>query len=83
MTTHYAMTPNQNRADRAGQAIIGYSDDTFSDGEAFTCLVDFLADSMHWCDSTGQDFFLALAQGCRHYIHELNDQQHDERRMIP
>ena len=45
--------------------------------------VDFLADAMHWCDYTGDDFFLALAQACRHYIHELNDQQQDERRMIP
>ncbi|TXT36761.1 MAG: Uncharacterized protein FD138_894 [Planctomycetota bacterium] len=48
-----------------------------------TSLVDLLADTMHWCDYTGDDFFLALAQACRHYIHELNDQQHDERRMIP
>ena len=48
-----------------------------------TSLVDLLADAMHWCDFTGDDFHLALAQACRHYIHELNDQQHDERRLIP
>ena len=83
MTANDTMTPNRQRADRAGQAIIGYSDDTHSDGEAFTGLIDFLADAMHWCDATGQDFFLALAQACRHYIHELNDQQQDERRMNP
>ena len=46
-------------------------------------LVLHLADAMHYCDCTGQDFHLALAQACRHYIHELNDQQQDERRMIP
>jgi hypothetical protein len=83
MTTHDTMTPNRERADRARQAIIAYSDDRCSDGEAFTGLIDFLADAMHWCDVTGQDFFLALAQACRHYIHELNDEQHDERRILP
>ena len=46
-----------------------------------TCLVDLLADAMHWCDHTGGDFHLALAQACRHYIHELNDQPTDERRL--
>ena len=83
MTTEDTITPNQRRADRVRQAIISYSEDTYSDGEAFTSLVDFLTDAMHWTDATGQDFFLALAQACRHYIHELNDQQHDERRILP
>jgi hypothetical protein len=69
---------NQARADRCQQSITAYSDD-----DDFTNLVDFLADAMHYCDSTGQDFHIALAQACRHYIHELNDQQQDERRMIP
>ncbi len=48
-----------------------------------TSLVDLLADAMHWCDATGDDFPLALAQACRHDIHELNDQQGDERRLTP
>lgn len=48
-----------------------------------TSLVDLLADSMHWCDLNGEDFHLALAQACRHYIHELNDQQQDDRKIIP
>ena len=69
---------NQQRADRCQQAITAYSDD-----DDFTNLVDFLADAMHCCDSTGQDFHIALAQACRHYIHELNDEQQDERRIIP
>lgn len=73
------MTPcNQQRADRCQQAITRYSD-----VDDFTSLVDLLTDAMHFCDSTGQDFHIALAQACRHYIHELNDEQHDERRMIP
>ncbi|MBS0264475.1 MAG: hypothetical protein JSS02_21250 [Planctomycetes bacterium] len=69
---------NQQRADRAEKAIHAFADD-----DDFTNLVDFLADAMHFCDATGQDFHIALAQACRHYIHELNDEQHDERRMIP
>ena len=69
---------NQDRADRCQKAITAYSDD-----DDHTSLDDFLADAMHWCDSTGQDFHIALAQACRHYIHELNDEQQDERRMIP
>ena len=48
-----------------------------------TSLIDLLADAMHWCDFNGEDFHLALAQACRHYIHELNQQQQDERRIIP
>lgn len=48
-----------------------------------TSLVDLLADSMHWCNLNGEDFHFVLAQACRHYIHELNDQQQDERRLIP
>ena len=48
-----------------------------------TSLVDLLTDTMHWCDLSGEDFHFALAQACRHYIHELNDEQQDERRIIP
>lgn len=69
---------SQVRANRCEQAIAAYSDD-----DSFTNLVDFLADAMHWADCTGQDFHIALAQACRHYINELNDQQQDDRRMIP
>lgn len=78
MTTHDAITPNRDRAAHCLKAITAYSQD-----DAFTTLIDFLADAMHFCDCTGYDFFLALAQACRHYIHELNDEQHDERRMLP
>ena len=69
---------NQPRADRCERALA-----TYPDADPFTNLVDLLADAMHWCDLTGQDFHLALAQACRHYLHEFNDQQIDERRMIP
>jgi hypothetical protein len=73
------MTPsNQQRADRCQKAITAYSDD-----DDHSNLVDFLTDAMHWCDANGADFHIALAQACRHYVHELNDQQQDERRMNP
>ena len=48
-----------------------------------TSLVDLLTDAMHYCDLNGEDFHWALAQACRHYIHELNEEQQDERRLIP
>lgn len=48
-----------------------------------TSLIDFLADAMHWCDFTGENFHWALVQACRHYFYELNDLQQDERRIIP
>ena len=72
-------TPNETRASRAGIILI----EQRQGNDLHTSLVDFLADAMHWCDANGEDFHLALAQACRHYIHELNDQQHDERRIIP
>jgi hypothetical protein len=34
-------------------------------------------------DANGEDFHIALAMACRHYIHELNDEQLDERRLTP
>ena len=46
-------------------------------------LIDLLTDAMHWCDANGEDFHISHAMACRHYIHELNDQQQDERRLIP
>ena len=72
------MQPNAIRAKRCAEKIARYGDDM-----AESNLIDLLADAMHWCDHTGSDFHIALAQACRHYIHELNDQQQDERRLIP
>lgn len=66
---------NQTRAKRCGEVLSAYSTD-----DTFTNLIDLLTDAMHWCDFTGQDFHITLAQACRHYINELNDDQHDERR---
>lgn len=64
--------------ERCQAALTRYSDDN-----PFTALIDLLADAMHWSDASGGDFHYALAQACRHYIHEINDEQQDERRLIP
>ena len=70
------MRTNRERALRAEKAIAGYGDDLLESN-----LIDLLADAMHWSDSTGHSFHYLLAQACRHYLHELNDQQLDERRI--
>jgi hypothetical protein len=54
----------------------------YSTGSEQEILVDLLTDAMHWCDANGEDFHICLAMACRHFIHELNDQQQDERRLI-
>ena len=79
MTSPAINMTNALRAARAERILTRYrmSDDLH------TSLVDLLADAMHWCDFAGEDFHLALAQAGHHYIHELNDQQLDERRLIP
>ena len=55
--------------------------ETYEDDDLAANLIDLLTDAMHWCDQAGRDFHIALAQACRHYVNELNDEQHDERRM--
>ena len=70
------MNPNQDRADRFDAVVDAY-------GSNHPCenLIDLLADAMHWAADTGMDFHVAFAQACRHYVHELNGQQTDERRL--
>ena len=72
------MSNNEQRASRFDQVAAAYGDDSPDEN-----LIDLLTDAQHWCDHNGRDFHISLAQACRHYIHELNDQQQDERRMIP
>ena len=71
--------PNALRAARAGVILIQHRHGE----DLHTSLVDFLADAIHWCDVHGDDFHLALAQAGRHYLHELIDEQHCERRLFP
>ncbi len=64
------------RARRCREALMGYPDT-----ELFTNLIDLLADAMHFCDDTGEDFHYALCVASKHYLAELNDQPTDERRI--
>ena len=73
------LRPNQQRALRFDE-VLDRCLDRDSQQER---LVDLLADAMHWCDDNIADFHYAFAQACRHYIHELHDEQHNERRIIP
>jgi hypothetical protein len=66
----------QERVGRCRRALVGYSDD-----DPFLCLIDFLADAMHWSDAQGENFHYALCVAGKHYFAELNDEQQDERRM--
>jgi hypothetical protein len=67
---------NRERAQHCRDALIGYAND-----ELFTNLVDFLADAMHFCDESGEDFHYALCMAGKHYLAEFNDEQTDERRL--
>ena len=71
---------NTDRAKRFATVLEAIAKSDAADMER-SMLIDLLADAMHWSDANGEDFHIALAQACRHYIHELNDDQHDERRL--
>jgi len=64
------------RVQRVRDALIGYADDGL-----FTGLIDLLADTMHWCDESGEDFHYALCIAGKHYLAELNEEPTEERRM--
>ena len=75
---------NQERAARCEQAIAAYSDD------AYTNIVDFLADAMHFCHVNGHSFHDALDTAAMHFdaeltgddiLDDLNRQQPTERRI--
>ena len=66
----------EERAERCQQALAGYSGD-----DLFTNLIDLLADAMHFCDESGEDFHYALCVAGKHYLAELNDEQTEERRL--
>jgi hypothetical protein len=59
----------QERAVRCQQALTAYSDD-----DAHTNLVDFLADVMHFCRSNALDFDALLQTAAHHYQTEIIEQ---------
>jgi hypothetical protein len=70
---------NAERSNRFGISIWSLHAEYGDEPE--TAVIDLLADAMHWADASGHDFHYLLAVAGMHYIHELNDQQTDERRM--
>ena len=71
------MTDNEKRARRFYALLASYG----GPSDLPDKLVDVLTDAMHWCHSSRVNFHFAFAQACRHYLHELNNQQTDERRL--
>ena len=69
---------NEVRAQRCDDALARYGKGSLGEN-----LTDFLTDAMHWCDTTLLDFHVLFAQACRHYLHELNGEHRDRRRMSP
>jgi hypothetical protein len=75
---------NRDRAVRCQRAITVYSDD-----DAYTNLVDFLADAFHWCRTNGHSFPDALDTALMHFeaeiasdddvIHDFNHNPTEER----
>ena len=57
---------NHKRAMRCLHAITAYSDD-----DARTNLVDFLADARHWCDQHGENYAELDRIAYQHYLVEL------------
>lgn len=53
---------NQQRAIRCQQVLTAYSDD-----DAYTNLVDFLADAIHWCHVNAHSFTDALEAAVMHF----------------
>jgi hypothetical protein len=58
---------NQERALRCQQAIAAYSDD-----DAYTNLVDFIADAIHFSHQNGYSFTDALDTAVMHFAAEVN-----------
>jgi hypothetical protein len=79
--------PADKAAVRCQQAITAYSND-----DAYTNLVDFLADAMHYCHLHGHSFRAALDTAVMHFeaemtgddiLDDLNHNQPTEERKVP
>jgi hypothetical protein len=61
---------NRHRAARCLKAIRRYN----TDSNPRTCLIDFLADAMHWCRGRGHDFCGLIDRASEHYTAEVFDE---------
>ena len=62
---------NRDRAARCLKAIRRYN----TDSNPRTCLIDFLADAMHWCRLKGHDFHGLIDLASQHYAAEVFDER--------
>jgi hypothetical protein len=69
---------NQSRAERCDGVLAAYGDHTSTSEN----LIDLLTDAIHWCDAGEVDFRMSLAMACRHYLNELVNEQHYQRRKL-
>ena len=61
---------NRRRAARCQKAIRRYG----TDSSPYTCLIDLLADAMHWCRLKDHDFHDLLDRASQHYAAEVFDE---------
>jgi len=61
---------NRDRAARCLKAIRRYD----TDSNPRTCLIDFLADAMHWCRRKDYDFHDLLDRASEHFTAEVFDE---------
>jgi hypothetical protein len=70
---------NRARAVRCHKAMRRYG----TDSSPYTCLIDLLADAMHWCRVKGHDFASLLDRAARHYETEVFDEAGNDDRGRP
>jgi hypothetical protein len=61
---------NRDRAARCLKAVRRYN----TDSNPRTCLIDFLADAMHWCRRKGHDFDSLIDRASEHFAAEVFDE---------
>jgi hypothetical protein len=61
---------NRRRAARCQKAMRRYG----TDSSPYTCLIDLLADAMHWCRLKGHDFDGLLDRASEHFAIEVFDE---------
>ena len=66
----HTVKENRNRAARCLKAIRRYD----TDSSPYTCLVDFLADAMHFCRLKGHNFHDLLDRASEHFSAEVLDE---------
>jgi hypothetical protein len=70
---------NRNRAARCLKAVRRYD----TDSNPLTCLMDFLADAMHWCRLKGHDFHDLIGRASKHFAAEVFDETTGDRQDRP